>query len=297
MNPARQSFNGHRASAGALVAAAALFGASGCSLAFPVGDVQCQTDADCTARGAAFAGSVCSDEVCVPGNVEPSGPWGCLGDVKWPSAGSGTVQLSVHVIDVLTSGPPVGLVARVCSKLDTDCASPLPAPTTIDADGLLTAELNAGFDGYIELTGPTITPALFFVTQPVFVDTVVPSTIPVVSPEGFGGIAQAIGTTLDLVNSGHVYALSSDCEDEPASGVRFDLDKEGAATTGYYMINNAPVGTATATDSAGAGGFLNVPPGFVKITGFVSATGARVGDSSLVIRAGAVSYPRVVPTP
>lgn len=270
---------------------------SGCSIAFPVGDVQCQVDADCAARGPAFEGSVCSNEVCVPGDVTPSGPWSCLGEVEWPSTGAGAPRLSFRVIDVLTSSPPVGLEARVCSKLDIACDNPLPAPTSIDQQGLVTAEVSAGFDGYVELVSPTTTPALFFVTKPVHADTVVPGVIPVVSPEGFGAIAQAIGTTLDLQGSGHVYALSSDCDDAAARGVRFELDKMGAATTAYYMINNAPLGTAGATDAAGAGGFLNVPPGFVTITGFVADTDARVGDSSLVIRAGAVSYPRVVPSP
>jgi hypothetical protein len=284
---------GPRLAASLLCAAAS----SGCTLIFPTGDPQCATDADCTARGAAFADAVCKDEVCVAGGPDPTEPWSCLGQVEWPAAGTSPLRLEVHVIDVLTSAPPEGLAVRVCAKLDVNCDSPIAAPASLDASGAVVAQVSAGFDGYLELTAPTITPALFFVTQPVYADTVVPGVVPVVSPAGFQSIAAALGTTLDLTVAGHVYALASDCAQAPASGVRFDLDKKGVATTPFYMVNNAPVGSASATDGAGAGGYLNVPPGFVKLTGSVSATGARVGESSLVVRAGTVSYPRLIPTP
>jgi hypothetical protein len=52
---------------GVAMAAAALGGA--CSLAFPASAVQCSHDSDCTARGGAFAGSVCVDSVCVAPTV------------------------------------------------------------------------------------------------------------------------------------------------------------------------------------------------------------------------------------
>jgi hypothetical protein len=272
--------------------------ASACLALYPAGDVQCRTDSDCTSRGGAFAGTACVEQVCqslVAGDAAAS-PWACLGHVAWPSHGGSTATLSVRVVDVLSSGPPAGLAVRACSKLDVPCAHPLAAKTSIDATGLVKAELASGFDGYLELTGTEITPALFFLTKPLFEDTVVPGVVPVVSPAGFENIAKAIGTSLDPA-SGHVYALASDCADTPASGVRFEIDKTATATAPYYMINNAPVGTASATDAAGSGGFLNVPEGFAKLTGFVSATGARVGESSVVVRKGTVSYPRVVPTP
>lgn len=201
------------------------------------------------------------------------------------------------VIDVMTSAPPADLSIRACAKLDVQCATPLQATFSTDAQGRVVATVNAGFDGYLELTSPTITPALFFVVRPVWEDTVVPTPLPVVSPQGFEGIAQAIGTSLDLATMGHTYALVSDCLDAPAEGVRLEIDKETASTARYYMINQVPVGTAPATDSSGSGGFLNLAPGFTKITGYVSSTGARVGEAGFVVRAGAVSYPRVLPTP
>ncbi len=47
------------------LAAALAAAATGCSLAFPGDQTQCATTSDCTARGGAFAGSVCEANVCV----------------------------------------------------------------------------------------------------------------------------------------------------------------------------------------------------------------------------------------
>jgi hypothetical protein len=131
----------------------------------------------------------------------------------------------------------------------------------------------------------------------VWQDTVIQNVLPVVSAEGFRGIAEALGTTLDLEKLGSVYALASDCSGAPAPGVRFEVDRQTETTKRYYMVNNVPVGSAVATDAAGSGGFLNLGAGFTSITGFVSSSGARIGQSAFIVRAGAVSYPLVLPSP
>ena len=164
-------------------------------------------------------------------------------------------------------------------------------------EGALQLQVPGGFDGYVEMTADSITPSLFFVTQPIWQDTTIQGVVPVVSAQGFEGIAQAIGTTLDLENSGHVYALSFDCDGNPAEDVRLDVDPKSPGMAKYYMINNVPVGSAPATDASGAGGFLNLKPGFTKLEGFVSSTGARIGETGFIVRKGAVSYPRLMPSP
>jgi hypothetical protein len=278
------------------VAVALVLSAAGCSLVLKADADQCQTDGDCVDRG--FVDAVCIGKAC---QRATDTAWACVGSVKWPSTGSGQVALTLQVVDVVASAPPTGLAIRACSKLDTNCTNPLQSSFTQDAQGRFVVMVSAGFEGYLELTTPTnvppITPALFFPIRPVFTDTTVPNPVPVVSTQGFQQIAAAIGTTLDLETSGHVYALASDCTDVAASGAHFTLDKQGANTSAYYMINGTPVGTAPATDVSGAGGFLNVQPGFANLTSSVSVTGARIGQSSFVVRAGAVSYPRVLPTP
>jgi hypothetical protein len=241
------------------------------------------------------------NEVCSPGDGgadSAQGPWTCLGQVGWPSTGSAKAKLSLPIVDVLTSKPPTGVAVRLCPKLDPACASPLAGSASVNVTtGMLEATVDAGFDGYLELSSPSITTALFFITKPVWRDTVLSSVLPVVSKAGFEQIATAIGTTLDLTTKGHVYVLASDCLDAPAAGVRFEIDTSSPTTKSYYMIKNVPVGDTAATDVSGSGGFLNLSPGFAKVTGYVAASGARVGEAGFAVRAGAVSYLRVLPTP
>jgi hypothetical protein len=282
-----------RLASSAAKASVVLLSLSSCSLVLDTSKVQCNTDSDCAEHDSNLS---CVDQVCV--DATTSRPWACLGNVAWPSGTSAKVVLALPVVDVITSAFPRDLQVRACSKLNVDCTPPLSATVDVSSTpGLLKVALDSGFDGYLELTSPTITPALFFVVKPVWEDTTLTSPLPVVSRQGFQGIAQAIGTTLDLTSMGHVYALASDCTGTSAAGVRFEVDKKSAQTAGYYMINMTPVSSSPATDSSGAGGFLNLPTGFSKLTGYVSATGARIGEVGFVIRAGAVSYPRLIPTP
>ena len=237
----------------------------------------------------------CVEHVCQ--SMDAIMAWGCLGNVARPASGSRMVSLRIPVVDVLTMQPPAELQIKFCPKLDVDCSHPLSGAFYVDDAGRLVAEFQAGFDGYIELTSATSVPALFFVTLPVWQDTVIQNVLPVVSAEGFQGIAKALGTTLDLEHLGHVYALASDCSGAPAQGVRFEVDRETETTKRYYMVNNVPVGSAVETDAAGSGGFLNLETGFTRITGFVSSSGARIGESAFTVRAGAVSYPLLLPSP
>ena len=113
--------------------------------------------------------------------------------------------------------------------------------------------------------------------------------LPVVSPQGFRGIAEAIGTSLNLDTLGQPYVLAADCAGEPAAGVHFELDQMTPSTASYYMICKVPVASAVATDASGSGGFINLGSGFTRISARVSTTGVRIGEAGFIVRAGAVS--------
>ena len=267
--------------------------ASACTLLVDTSARQCTSHDDCGALG--LAGMECIEHVCQ--SMDAIMVWSCLGTVTRPASGARTVSLRIPVVDVLTMQPPAELQIKFCPKLDVDCSHPLEGAFFFDDSNRLVTEFQAGFDGYIEMTSSATMPALLFVTLPVWQDTVIQNVLPVVSAEGFQGIAKALGTTPDLQHLGNVYALASDCSGAPAAGVRFEIDRETETTKRYYMVNNVPVGSAVATDAAGSGGFLNVDTGFTSITGLVSSSGARIGESAFIVRAGAVSYPRLLPSP
>ena len=265
--------------------------ASACTLLVDTSARQCASQEDCGALG--LEGMHCIERVCQMHDAIMV--WGCLGNVARPASGASTVSLTIRVADVVTMQAPVDLQAKFCPKLDVDCSHPLSGAVAFDELGRMVAQFQAGFDGYIELTSAMTMPALFFVTLPIWQDTVIQNTLPVVSVENFLGIANALGTTVDLAQLGEAYVMASDCSGAPAEGVRFEVDRQTVTTKRYYMVNNVPVGSATATDAAGSGGFLNLSSGFTSITGFVSSSGARIGEAGFIVRAGAVSYPLILP--
>ena len=274
-----------------VVTAVAVSAAVSCSAVVDTSERQCASHADCDRIG--LEGLYCIQQVCQ--TSQGSTAWSCLGDVHHPVSSERKVSLSIPLVDVITTRPPQGLQARFCPKLDVECDIALPGRYYLQPDGALVIDVEAGFDGYVELSAPDTTPALFFVTEPVWHDTVIRSVLPLVSPEGFAGIAQNLGTELDLEQCGHVYALASDCDGVPAEGVRFELEGMTPDVTPYYMINNVPVASAEQTDASGSGGFLNIPAGFTRVTGFVASSDAEIGEAGFIVRPGAVSYPLVLP--
>ena len=274
------------------LAAVLLLIAPACSLLVDTSARQCATQEDCGALG--LQGMMCIELVCQ--SMDAIMVWNCLGGVTRPQSSASTVTLSIRVVDVLTTQPPVDLQVKFCPKLDVDCSHPLDGTYYMDEMRRLVVELPTGFDGYVELMSPATIPALLFVTLPVSQNTVIANTLPMVSTEAFRGIAKALGTMLDLDKFGDVVALASDCSGAPAQGVRFEINRHTASTTPYYMVNNVPVGSAQATDAAGSGGFLNLASGFTSITSFIASSGARIGESGFIVRAGAISYPLILPT-
>src|SRR5262245_900595 len=126
----------------------ALLLASACTLLVDTTARQCASHEDCGALG--LAGSQCIERVCQ--SRDAIMVWSCLGSVARPASGARTVSLTVHVVDALTMQPPADLEAKFCAKLDVACSHPLDGASFLDQAGRLVVELQAGFDGYIELS-------------------------------------------------------------------------------------------------------------------------------------------------
>src|SRR4051812_20381288 len=98
--------------------AASLLVQAGCSLALQTDEDQCSADADCTARGAAFADTVCMSHVCQAKPVVVDPKWGCIGSVMAPVSGK-MDTVSVQLLDLITTTPAQGLTVKLCNKYDT----------------------------------------------------------------------------------------------------------------------------------------------------------------------------------
>jgi hypothetical protein len=290
---------------------------TGCSLAVNADRVQCSTNTDCTARGFG-ADSVCVNSLCqvkhqalsvVHGDAgEDSGPptgakdplYGCEDEPRVVSSAPGPFQVTFHLAGILDPTPIADATAQVCKKIDVDCTMPT-AMGTSDAMGNVTFAIDKSFSGYVQFQkGTDITPGLYFFNPPPDHDMDMVS-VQIVTP----GIVAALTKTLkseQQMQNGLTLINTLDCNGKGAAGV--SIVAEGLGDTGadggpppttFYSIGGLPNAGATATDTSGFGGFVNVPPQTLAVKGVVNGTKRELQTISILIRANAITYAKLVP--
>lgn len=283
------------------IAAAACLVLPACTLLLQSDATQCSVTADCVKRGAAFAGAVCSDGLCRAGSAADAGPWGCLGSTSAVAPAEAAVTVTMSFYDPVTPSPgragkPLeGVSVRGCARLDVTCTRPVVGSVTSDAQGNAPLRLPGGFDGYLEISGPTIVPALWYFAPLPQGDG--QYTVGLLSEASFNQIAQTVGATIDP-NAGHTFNFALDCARTYGAfgaGVSFTSDATAPATRGFYLIDGLPSTTATSTDSSGIGGFVNLKPGVLTLASNLG--GQRIGSVSVLIRAGVITYSPIAPSP
>jgi hypothetical protein len=284
----RRAFAASHSSLGRLVGAVALL-ATACSVLVEPDREQCSTNGDCRARGATFSGAVCLMSVCRP---DPA--WSCLGAVTWPVPEPHKVTLSMTVRDLVTEAAAPDVSARLCHKLDVDCKDPVASDLRSDQDGVITAEVDAGFDGYVEVAAPGYMPGLYFFYPPVQEGRML-TGLPLIRPAVLTGLAVASGQQV-VPERGHVLLAAYNCQGQNAAGVRLTTEQGDNQTSGFYVVDKLPSITATATDSSGQGGFIDLPPGTVNVSGALSDD-RQVAYLSVLVRAGQITFTSLVPSP
>jgi hypothetical protein len=290
---------------------------AGCSLSVNADAAQCQSNADCTARGSAFADSVCLENICTYEckktsectqrgdefwNTEcrnhacaPSKDWGCVvADaevVPVASRPATSFALTLPVTDMLTGAPVPGVTARVCHLRDLDCNAPLGADIISDKDGLLALTLAGNFDGYVQIQGKERVTGLYF--PPPLTRDRADTAVALAKAVDLLPFGQLVGGF--EADRGTVMVQVVDCAGIPAEGVSFESNDADSRASAWYSENSLPVGTK-ATDVTGFGGYFNMPSGIASIRATVAGGEHVVGTVGLVIRPGALSYGRFVPT-
>jgi len=281
-----------------LAALLLLLSTSGCSLILPLRDEQCDTVADCEARG--FADAVCKAGVCEHATVvDPV--WGCLGNVVEPIPDmTKKVQLDMQIVLAGDKSPVTMATVDVCAKLDLDCTgmSPdFPKGLTPDAGGNVSFSVIQGFDGFVRFSGPEIMDSRVFVGRPV-VTPPQPMVVWLLKPSDYNILAAFAGQDVDPTR-GTSIMFGVDCQGIGASGVRFESPNADAGSMEFYLINEAPSSppAATATDHDGYGGFFNLPVGSALAKSYRAEDDVYVGESSFHVLANTISYVEVAPTP
>jgi hypothetical protein len=269
---------------------------SGCTVLLKPGESQCETVADCEARG--FKGAVCTDGVCEKATVvDPV--WGCLGHVVEPTPDpSKNVQFDVPIRNALDSSPVTNVVVDLCDKLDLDCTGTNPAfPKGLmpDANGIMHLSIFQGFDGFVRLTSPDFMDSRIFPGRPIVAPLAI-KEVRLLTPSLYQATAAIAKETVDPTRgTAIIYAV--DCGGKAASGVRFEDADVDSASLQFYLINMAPTPTAKHTDVDGFGGIFNLPATITAVQAYRDADNTYIGQSAFQILANTISYVLVAPTP
>jgi hypothetical protein len=295
---------------------AIVLGGAACSLVLKTDSEQCNTNSDCTARGTAFANTMCTNNVCVANGLPDSGAdsgapdpkWGCIGEVPPLDAGS-MMTFKLQLLDLISNAPVTqNLDVKLCAKLDPTCQTPLgcsasdagcPVVSTLTPDsmGNVSAMVASNFDGYLDIddTSGTYVPSLVFVDLAV-VHVSANSQVLLVTKSAESGLATNAMVTINPADALLLVPIV-DCTGARTAGASAALSPAQAGATEFYDINSALMTSATQTDSSGNMGFVNVTaPASVTVIGTVAATGKEFGKVTTLVRAGGMTYQILRPT-
>jgi hypothetical protein len=272
-----------------LALASAAMTVAGCSILVEPNRQQCSIDADCQARGAGFAGSLCIDSVCTP---DPA--WSCVGSVSWPPPKAARVTVTVQFRDIITNDPLTNVTVNVCRKFDYDCTQPIATGLHPPESGDLVLQLDAGFDGFLEMNMMGALPGLFFFYPPVNEDRVIVG-LPLLTSAILTQVLALSGKMYDPTK-GVALVGAMDCRNLPAQGVHIWTTDADSDTTAFYVIKKIPSATAMATDESGEGGLVNLKLGSVALTGTLQ-DGRSLGTVTVVVRPMGITYTSIVPSP
>jgi hypothetical protein len=316
----------NRVLAAALALGLAAGAAASCSLLLPLDDVQCVTAADCAARGGAFAGAACVNNVCavapvVDGSSDagsesaPSGPWGCLDEPPLPSDPNEKVDIQFTLFDVfqpwtlggtvdggndlmlLQGTPEVGVAIQACDTLDPLCANPVAVAPLSDDAGVTHVSVLGGFSGFYSMTRADSFPTLFFPGRLLANEPHVSYPTGTLLNQAASGVGSVIGITLNAdpdAGLGHVFYAAFDCNERHAAGVSFSLLNTDAGTR-FYLQNKFPNTRVGQTDISGTGGWLNVPAGNIEVAMTLVAGNRPLGTRNVLVRSGQASLVFVRP--
>jgi hypothetical protein len=191
--------------------------------------------------------------------------------------------LGLEVREVVSGNVPEEMTVDVCQKLDVECDDPIFS-TALDTSGLVEFEVEAGFDGFVELRSPTTTPSRYVYARPVDSRTRSPASAKAFPSDAVGMLAAVAGFEYDT-GLAHILGTVWDCHDIPGDQVMVESDAHTDTTVTRYLINEVPSASASATNSDGDFSIFNLEPGFVTLR-FMNDEGTLIYERSIPAEAG-----------
>lgn len=218
--------------------------------------------------------------------------WTCLSTTLPPPRG-GLVNYEGVVRNLAGNTTLNDVVARLCPRDEGTCSSPLLTVSTTTA-GTLGFTVDAAFDGYIELEGPGMMPAIVDLLKPIGSMRAHPE-FRMIEPAVIEAYAKFLQSPIEP-DLGHLLFWAQDCAARRASDVVIERVSElHEKSTSYYVESGLPNPQATQTDRSGGGGFVNLPPGYLTFYARRASDVAAFTTFAVQIRAGHVTFVVIEP--
>jgi hypothetical protein len=271
-----------------------------CSVLIDVEGKQCESNDDCVALGAAFAGSECARNICVMPTDTAGGEAGAGSGVPPDPLMCMARELSTEEKVKYTFAPvyapgaepkePKPFVIKACAQLDLACDDPVFGPLEVNAGEPQDFLVKPGFAGYFDIKNPDTVDGLLFLGRPVNQDTLGWGvTMP--TPQVVAGLALATGEDV-RAELGLILSVARDCDGALLEHVTFNNSKDGL---GYYFVMNLPDTELTETGPQGAAGFANVPISTTILTGIHNPSGHMLGPVSVRTKPNTLSFAEIWP--
>jgi hypothetical protein len=262
-----------------------------CALPFTCDPTDLLCEPTCGAMQACAAGTFCRLTTGSLGGNCIGPDYQCLGHIPSPPAPTDSAFSIIDTFLDVSSGlptPAVGLTVKACAKTDAPCANPVGLATTDQsgAAGLTVPAGTDGFDGYLDVTGPsgdggTILETLVFSSQPVVAGGYGPTTN-VQTAAAFQQSVAALGT-VDMTRA-QLLVVDEACRSTPAFGASLAVSSaDGSTKMGYVGVSGIAAGASTfpVADEASAYA-LNVTGATTTLT--TTYGGQTVNQFDVVLR-------------
>jgi hypothetical protein len=223
--------------------------------------------------------------------------WQCVGHFSSTITTEDSLTFRLRFKEALTGRLMKGMSVKVCRPDDLYCSMPQGKAKVTDDKGEV--ELNLAtplgmFTGYFELSGAKVYPTLLRFGWPLVEAGA--TSVNVIDTDTLATNVAISRVTPDP-ERGMMQLRAQNCDGLPARGVTFHTSGSDDSTLYWYTTDSDPIPDfkATATESLGAGGVLNVPEGRQTITGTVN--GKVVAETTAPVRKGFMSIVVLAPQP
>jgi len=228
----------------------------------------------------------------------------CFGKVEAKQPEKEPYAVSLYLATTPDGNPVEGATIKHCANDDADCTNPLSTATS-DGEGMASVLIPvspSGYEGYLEISGPTIRTVLFhgfrYTNLGAITGNYINPTLPTIFPQSTINLISSMGNVTVDDSRAIIFFSTRGCAEAPLGNVTVTTAASDAQTKTVYISGGMPSTTATMTTSSdGSGVLFNVPTTSATTTVSGSFGGVTFSTLTVHVRPGTITTLDVVPTP